>query len=121
MSCFHGYDFTAGNEDAFAVDGNAVTFGPGVLAECGPALAALGCKRVALFTDANVGALPHLARARESLRAAAIDHAVFDEVRVEPTDRSFAAAAAFARDGRFDGYLSVGGGSVIDTCKAAAL
>ena len=47
--------------------------------------------------------------------------AVYDEVHVEPTDASFVHAAAFARDGRFDGYVSVGGGSVIDTCKAALL
>ena len=121
MSCFHGYDFAAGGEEAFAVDGNAVTFGPGVLAECGPTLAALGCRRVALVTDARVGALRHVAAARASLAAAGVDAAVFDEVHVEPTDRSMAAAAAFARQGRFDGYVSVGGGSVIDTCKAAAL
>jgi alcohol dehydrogenase class IV len=121
MSCFHGYDFAQGCEEAFAVDSNAVTFGPGVLAECGPTLAALGCKRVALFTDARVAALPHVATARASLATAAIDAVVFDEVRIEPTDRSMLHAASFARDGRFDGYLSVGGGSVIDTCKAAAL
>ena len=42
-------------------------------------------------------------------------------MHVEPTDASFLEAARFAREGRFDGYVSVGGGSVIDTCKAAAL
>jgi alcohol dehydrogenase class IV len=121
VSCFHGYDFVAGCEDAFAVDSNAVTFGPGVLGECGPTLAALGCRRVALFTDARVGALAHVAVARASLAAAGVDAVVFDEVHVEPTDRSMTAASAFAREGRFDGYVSVGGGSVMDTCKAAAL
>ena len=121
VSCFHGYAFAAGCEEAFAVDTNAVTFGPGVLRECGPTLAALGCHRVALFTDARVGALAHVAVARASLAAAGLDAVVFDEVHIEPTDRSMAVAAAFAREGRFDGYLSVGGGSVIDTCKAAAL
>jgi alcohol dehydrogenase class IV len=55
------------------------------------------------------------------LKSARIDVAVFDEVRVEPTDVSFRASAAFAREGRFDGYVSVGGGSTIDTCKAALL
>jgi alcohol dehydrogenase class IV len=46
---------------------------------------------------------------------------IFREVHVEPTDASFREAARFAKEGRFDGYVSVGGGSVIDTCKAAAL
>ena len=121
MSCFHGYDFAVGCEEAFAIDGNAVTFGPGVLAESGPLVASLGARRVALFTDVRLAALPPVARVRSSLAAAGLDVVVFDEVRIEPTDRSFAHAAAFARDGRFDGYVSVGGGSVIDTCKAAAL
>ena len=54
-------------------------------------------------------------------RAAGVDVAVYDGVRIEPTDVSFLEAARFAREGRFDGYVSVGGGSVIDTCKAAIL
>jgi hydroxyacid-oxoacid transhydrogenase len=121
MSCFAGYDFIAGGEEAFTIDASAITFGPGVLVECGAQLSALGAHRVALFTDRRLAALPHVAIARASLARAGLDIAVFDEVRIEPTDRSLADAIAFARDGRFDGYLSVGGGSVIDTCKAAAL
>jgi alcohol dehydrogenase class IV len=76
---------------------------------------------VALFTDRAVARLEHAARVKESLSAAGLDFAVYDEVKVEPTDKSFLAAAQFAREGRFDGYLSLGGGSVIDTCKAAIL
>ena len=40
---------------------------------------------------------------------------------MEPTTASFQAAARFAAEGKFDGYVSVGGGSVMDTCKAANL
>ena len=58
---------------------------------------------------------------RDSLRAAGLDVAIYDEVQVEPTDQSFLAAAKFAAEGRFDGYVSVGGGSVMDTAKAANL
>jgi hydroxyacid-oxoacid transhydrogenase len=68
-----------------------------------------------------VAKLPIVAATLASIRAAGVDVALFDETRVEPTDASFLRAAAFAREGRFDGYVSVGGGSVIDTCKAAAL
>ena len=40
---------------------------------------------------------------------------VYDDVRVEPTDVSFKAAADFAKANKFDAILAVGGGSVIDT------
>jgi hydroxyacid-oxoacid transhydrogenase len=42
-------------------------------------------------------------------------------VRCEPTEEGFKAAAAFATKGRFDALLAVGGGSTIDTAKAANL
>src|SRR6185503_16558094 len=45
----------------------------------------------------------------------------YDQVRVEPTDQSFKAAIAFATTGNFEGYVAVGGGSVMDTAKAANL
>ena len=63
----------------------------------------------------------HVHTVLASLRSASIDVAVYDEVVIEPTTASFKAAARFAAEGRFDGYVAVGGGSVIDTCKAANL
>jgi hydroxyacid-oxoacid transhydrogenase len=57
----------------------------------------------------------------ESLAAEGVDAVLFDRVEVEPTDVSFKDAIAFAVDGNFDGYVGVGGGSSIDTCKAANL
>ena len=120
MTCCH-YALVEGNESAFSVDTSAITFGPGVLAEAGEQLRALAARRVALFTDATLAALEPVATVRRSLEAAGLDVVVYSDVHVEPTDVSFRAAAHFARQGRFDGYVSVGGGSVIDTCKAALL
>ena len=121
MSCCHYYALAEGRESAFAVDISSIVFGPGVLAELGEHARALGMTRVALFTDQRVRLLPFVATARKSLRDAGLTVAVYDEVRVEPTDQSFLDATRFAVDGSFDGYISVGGGSVIDTCKAANL
>lgn len=121
MGCCHHYAPTEGGDSAFTVDASRITFGRGCLRELGDRAARLGMRRVALFTDARLAQTPYLAAARDSLRAAGLDVVVYDEVRVEPTDVSFQAAIAFAREAAPDGYVSLGGGSVIDTCKAANL
>jgi hydroxyacid-oxoacid transhydrogenase len=122
MSCCHSYfALTEGQEQVFSVDVASISFGHGVLREAGAQAVALGMRRIALFTDKTLMALPYVHQVLDSLRLAGLDAVVFDEVKVEPTDLSFQAAARFASDGLFDGYISVGGGSVIDTCKAANL
>ncbi len=121
MGCCHYDAPEAGCDGAFTVDASRITFGRGCLAEAGDRARALGMRRVALFTDAWLRKLPCFDTLHRSLRAAGLDVAVFDEVRVEPTDGSFLAAARFAAETRPDGYVSLGGGSVIDTCKAANL
>ncbi len=121
MSCCHYHTVSEGCDSAFTVDTSRITFGRGCLAEVGERARALGLRRVALFSDERVARLPHFARVRQSLDAAGVDVAVYTQVRVEPTDRSFLEAVRFAADARADGYVSLGGGSVIDTCKAANL
>jgi hydroxyacid-oxoacid transhydrogenase len=121
MSCCHYFAPEPGCDGAFTVDASRITFGRGCLAEIGERARGLGMRRVALFTDTRLRRLPHFDKVLGSLRAAGLDVAVFDEVRVEPTDGSFQAAARFAAEARPDGYVSLGGGSVIDTCKAANL
>ena len=127
MACAHGWMVEAGDL-AFSIDASNMVFGRGALAEVGDHILAVcmqyartAPRRVALFTDRYVGALEHVAIAKRALEAAQLDVAVFDEVAIEPTDASFLSAARFAAEGRFDAYVSVGGGSVIDTCKAATL
>jgi alcohol dehydrogenase class IV len=121
MTCCHHYDVIDGHEHVFAVDPSAIRFGQGALAEIGHDARDLGLERVALFTDRRVAGLEAVATVTSALRAVDVDVAIYDEVRVEPTDESFQAATRFAAEGRFDGFVSVGGGSVIDTCKAANL
>ena len=53
--------------------------------------------------------------------ASKIDIFLYDSVRVEPTDESFKNAIKCAEEGSFDGFVAIGGGSTIDTAKAANL
>ena len=122
MPCCHA-DFAAveGSDRGFTIGMPTFTFGPGVLAEAGANARELGLTRVALFTDARLLSGEYVATVQASLAAAGVDVAVYSECVIEPTDASFQDAARFASAGRFDGYVSVGGGSVMDTCKAANL
>ncbi|MDQ3338638.1 MAG: iron-containing alcohol dehydrogenase [Myxococcota bacterium] len=121
VSCAHLVAIEAGCETAFTVDASRVTFGAGCLAEIGARARAAGITRAALVTDARLRTLPWFDEVASSLRAAGVDAVIFDEVAIEPTDASFEAAARFAFEARVDGYVSLGGGSVIDTAKAANL
>jgi hydroxyacid-oxoacid transhydrogenase len=122
MNCCHAdFALVEGSDRGFTVGMPTFTFGAGTLREAGPQAQEQGLRRVALFTDKHVAASESFATVRSSLAAAHIDAVIFDEVSIEPTDASFQAAARFARDADVDGYVSVGGGSVMDTCKAANL
>lgn len=105
--------------DSFTVAMPRLTVGRGTLSEIGARTAALGARRVALFTDPYLQDGPLVAIARESLGNAGIEVLVFSEIRVEPDDESVARGAAFLNDAKVDAMVSVGGGSVIDTAKAA--
>ncbi len=121
MGCCHFYAPTDDGDQAFSVDVSAITFGPGCIAELGLQAARQGLRRVALFTDRWVKECPPYAAALDGLVRQGIEVAVFDAVHIEPTDVSFREATVFARELNPDGYVSLGGGSVIDTCKAANL
>jgi len=115
------YEPTSGGDTAFSVVAPLIKLGPGSLQEIGVDAKSLEMKRVAVFTDPYVGKLEPVAIVLESLKKAGIDAAVYGDTEIEPTDRSFKAGIAFAEEGNFDGFISIGGGSVMDTCKAANL
>lgn len=121
MSCCQHVDVADGFDTAFTVDASRVTFGRGCLREVGERARSLGLTRVALFSDADVCNLPIFDTAKRSLGEAGLEVMSYTEVQVEPTDESFRSAAAFASEFNPDGYVSLGGGSVIDTAKAANL
>ena len=106
---------------AFEMATAAVRFGFGVTREVGADLADLGKQYALVFTDANLRSLPPVAAVLESLEEHKIRFSIFDRVRVEPTDESFSEAISAAQNDNFDCFIAVGGGSTIDTAKAANL
>ena len=109
------------HETRFTMDTSAIKFGPGATREVGADMARLGGRRVMVVTDPRLAAGETVATVLDALRREGIDAVLYDRVRVEPTDATFMDAAVFAADGKFDGYVAVGGGSVMDTAKAANL
>ena len=120
MGCQY-FDPCDNGADTFTIAIPKVTFGRGCLAEAGARARGLGMSRVALFTDRILRQGPYVASVLESLRKAGLDVAVFDEITIEADDDSVQRAATFIAGGSFDGVVSVGGGSVMDTAKAAML
>ncbi|HEY3062667.1 MAG TPA: hydroxyacid-oxoacid transhydrogenase [Chloroflexota bacterium] len=109
------------NEAIFTMDASSIKFGPGATREVGEDLRALGAKRVMVVTDPRLATSEAVFAALDALETANVDAVLFDAVRVEPTDASFKEAIQFAQEGNFDAYLAVGGGSSMDTAKAANL
>jgi alcohol dehydrogenase class IV len=74
-----------------------------------------------LVTDPGVAKLGHPDRIREVIEREGIEVVVYDRARVEPTVESFQDACDFALEAKVDGFVSVGGGSSIDTAKVSNL
>jgi len=106
---------------AFEMASSNIRFGKGTTREVGMDLAELGVRRVMVLTDSHLSELQPVQTVLSSLADQNIDYSLYPNVRVEPTDASLKEAIAFAAGGDFDGFVAVGGGSTIDTAKAANL
>lgn len=109
------------NDTAYQVSASNVRFGRGITREVGMDVRDLGARRTLIVIDPALRDLNPGQQALQSLAEAGVEFDVFDRVTVEPTDRSFREAIDFASQGKFDAFVAVGGGSAIDTAKAANL
>ncbi len=109
------------HETIFTMEATPVKFGTGASADAGWELKRLEVKRVMLVTDPGVAALGYPERIKQLIEAEGIEVMVYDRARVEPTIESFQDAADYAVEHDVDGFVSVGGGSSIDTAKVANL
>jgi hydroxyacid-oxoacid transhydrogenase len=111
----------ADHEYAFEMAASGIRFGFGATREVGADLSDLGARRALVFTDPILKSLGPVATTLQSLEDNGIAFTLYDRVRVEPSDQSVQEAARFAASNEYDAIVAVGGGSVIDTAKAANL
>ena len=109
------------HDTAFEMAASNIRLGQGTTREVGMDLKDMNVNNVMVLTDPNLTQLPPVHTLRQALEDQHINYALFDKVNVEPTDASFKEAIAFATTGQFDGFVAIGGGSTIDTAKAANL
>ncbi|MCH2667961.1 MAG: iron-containing alcohol dehydrogenase, partial [Deinococcales bacterium] len=98
-----------------------IRFGKGVTSEIGSDLLDRELNRVLVILDPKLVELPVGRTVIKSLQIKKIGFEVFSEISVEPTDASFRRAAEVARSAPYDAIVAVGGGSTLDTAKAANL
>ena len=108
-------------DNVFEMSASNIRFGAGCTAEIGMDLRDMSVRRTMVLMDPKLRSLPVAEVVIDSLKRKNVDFEVFDEISVEPTDASFQHAASVATEGRFDSFVAVGGGSTIDTAKAANL
>ena len=108
-------------DTAFQMAASNIRYGQGITAEIGMDLQDMGVKRTLVIMDPNLVGLPTGQAVVESLNQNGVAYDLFSEVSVEPTDSSFKRAAEVATEGNYDSFVAVGGGSTMDTAKAANL
>ncbi|MDP3178314.1 MAG: iron-containing alcohol dehydrogenase, partial [Spirochaetaceae bacterium] len=97
-----------------------IVFGPGSARDAGTELGNLGCRRALLVTDRPLRTTTDIVgRVQKALGSACAG--VFDDVPPDSGVGVVERCAAMAREAGADSLVSVGGGSVIDTAKGAAI
>ena len=104
-------------ETVFTYAAPSLVYGPGAIRDI--AFHLRDARRVLIVTDAGVAATGCVQRVVDALPCQV---AIWDDSHVEPTDASLRCIADYVRrTGRWDAFIAVGGGSSIDTAKAANL
>lgn len=106
------------NDSVFTVRNVQVKFGEGVASETGYEAKRMGVKKALIVTDENISKNTDILPAiKDSLEKAGLGFDVFDSSPIEPIDTAFMNGLESIKGNVYDGFISVGGGSSIDTAK----
>jgi hydroxyacid-oxoacid transhydrogenase len=95
--------------------------GFGAADEVGYEAKRLEAKRALICTDKNLRATGHPDRIQKVIEKQGIGAEIYDDIHVEPTDKSIDKVANDLKGNEFDLFVAVGGGSTVDTTKAVSL
>lgn len=96
-----------------------IVYGFGAVAQAGSEIVRLGGSRVFIVTDPGIAALGLLEPLKSSLVEAGLAFEVFDKAELEPSTSSIHVCADAAKAFKADCVVGIGGGSSLDTAKAA--
>ena len=108
-------------ESVISMASASIKYGFGATGEVGFDMKELGATRVMVVTDRNLAEKEPVQVTLKALDDAGIETVLYSNTHIEPTDASMKDAIDFAIKGNFDGFVGVGGGSSMDTAKAANL
>ncbi len=98
-----------------------ILFGIGTIEQVGSELRSAGAANAVIITDKTIREAGWPNKVQEALDASGIRSTVWDEAEAEPSAEVGQRAIAFARAGRFDSVVGLGGGSAMDIAKGAAV
>ena len=108
-------------ESVISMASASIKYGFGATQEVGFDMKELGATRVMVVTDRTLAEKEPVQVTLKALDDAGIETVLYSNTHIEPTDASMKDAIDFAIKGNFDGFVGVGGGSSMDTAKAANL
>lgn len=95
--------------------------GGGALQQLPGCLQELGISRPLVITDPAMVELGHADRVTTLLQEAGVAHDRFADTEQEPSSASIDRLVAAWQAGHYDGMIAIGGGSVLDSAKAAGV
>jgi alcohol dehydrogenase class IV len=107
--------------DAFWVRVPNLLVGNGTVAQVGDLACQYGAKKVLVVTDQGIVKAGLAERVTASIEKAGLQYAVFADCEPNGLITAIEKCATMAKDGSYNFIVSVGGGSVMDTAKIAAL
>jgi alcohol dehydrogenase class IV len=101
--------------------GPRIRFGQGESAFVGEEAQAYGMSRPMVLSDRGIAGSGVLTPILESIQKAGLHPHLYDQVEANPSDESILRAGSFYQENECDGLIAVGGGSTMDTAKAAGV